>query len=100
MGDPEVLRHLPRLCEPRARSLLRVHEQGAREVLGLPLESLGQAGMEAYPEVVAGVQKPVPDGVGRHPPPPGRIEPPGDADAVDAEPITSEDVYRALRDSG
>ena len=64
---PEVLRHLPQLAQALLHSLVHVHQQGAGEVLGLPLEQAAEARVVAYPQVVAGVQQPVPYGVGLSP---------------------------------
>ena len=45
----EVLRYLPRLPEACHLRLSRIHKERVGKVLGLPFESLGETGMEAYP---------------------------------------------------
>ena len=81
---PEVLRHLPRIDEPLRQCLLGVDEQRMRKVLRLPLVTHGDVRVLAEPEVIAGVEQPVSDGVGDHPASPLRVEPLGHRDnAVD-----------------
>ena len=53
-----------------------------REVLRLALEAVGKVCVLTNPQVVAGVEEVVTDGVADHPPPPLRHKPVGHDDVV------------------
>ena len=93
IGHPEVLRHLPGVDEPLRQRLLVVDKQRASEILCLPLVAHGNVRVLAEPDVIAGMEEAVADGMGDHPASPLRVEPLGHGDnAVDLQ--LAEDLER------